>query len=1325
MQPSQPDVSVGVVKGAASEGGSSVADGRSAAVLARLVGLSGGNVDTVLSDGPRYSTGALLRFAQSLPVEVRDGDASSAVDLFNKGLELLNEGIAGPSWVGDVFGETVEARLAGASEAPDDLDVAVDVGKGVMFSVDLGSFAYFQNNSTSQQQVELYRSLQQRIFALQEEYGFKLVQAPAGDCYVGFVEDKPGLSSAENMRRSYTILAAVHQSLDTIPVPNEKLKTDNERYRDGFFKSTVTAVNVGKGDLVARLYTGKSGYGKGFMTLGGKAYAQLKEVDEKQTSKRKAHFDEVLCARLAEIGVAVDDNHEVGEFVTSLFHDFSQEEVPQSRRDFSLPVLQVLAAAALRDGALEEWRLRLEGRKQEDILTQDMGMVCIGIMMGSLSDEAQNPGKYAAAYAEIRNLLNESRFEKFSAFKKDEVVLYVEAGGLDLAKGEDELVVDFMLRAGQICEKHGISAAEVSAWGDTLVRLPVGESAVQEISGKNIIFVARAKKLRDVMCLHSSVCLQATGTLALHEMETGEFDLKGMGRAQYLMYRAASLLDKTAEDVVCGLRGQTLFGVEEYQARLAGIAAQPGSVATFGLFGESGSGKSALMRWIANNNKGIALNVDRVGNDDISSIRGLLHALDAAKYPKDMSLTVVLTCFRAILADGGSVFDGKVLVFDHASYSETEIGLLRDLVLAITARRRATIIYNGAFPVEEEGTFHERMQIQQLSCGDAATLLAKVKGGIFASGREAAVNVTQLGAAFEAVASLGVSRTPRKVMNIYADALRIESGRIWFDEAVLRDPAVNLGALAAHVREGSVSLSQRKLLKFLSKIHIPMTPPVLARVIGFTGDIEAFKDDLEFLKEAGFLVEKNGHYCLANEGERAAMGDLVTEEVDVRGMSGMILHLCGAWRGPVTDENLSFAKALLLHSFEAKAPRMDLCHDLGTYYFESGRLSAANAVYEQYVDTFGLNFAGSDISKAVDFYLDAAWSFYHSGEKEDLESAMRICEACFEQTCSGEQKARVVWVKLRLIMRGCYPGEVEICDAGRELLENIDPEANRKYIDDANEMAKRISHIAGLIEEVRSMEVAQPEQVIAAMELSKIYLNLFALSATNEDYKQRRSAELCEAMSGFDGVDFDNVTYAALAERMRGGVFTVTGRFDGAAEKFGNATEKYNMLDQRDFVQSMEAQMGILQAIFVPMNETLKLSRGEIAERKIDKIFGLAEGRQLAERLIEYRERSDSARKACLLRGDKRSLWRAFMHMGNVAEFTLLLALRCPELNLLDDDKFGRLYADYCFYWDELSVVYELTEGDSFDARKNNSEGFALFEKIAPAVLGLQAPSLT
>ncbi len=1279
-------------------------------------------VQAVLGDAPKYSVEELWRFAQSLPIKWEDSD--SVEDIARKSLELLNEGVASPSWIGDVFGDAVEEKLVGLEEVPDDFDVEVDLGKGVMFSLDLGAFAYFQNNSTSQQQIELYRSLQQRVFALQKEYGFKLVQAPAGDCYVGFVEEKAELSSEENMRRVYTILAAVHQSMDTIPVPNERLKADNERYRDGFFKSTVTAVNVDKGDLIAQLYTGKSGYGKGFMTIGGRAYAQMKEVDEDLTSKRKVHFDDALRARLAEFGVEVDENGEVEEIYPSKFYDFSQEEVPQSRRDFPLAVLQVLAAAGLRDGALEEWKLRLEGKgSKEDILTQDMGMVCVGVMMGSLSDEAANPKKYAAAYSEIRHLLNKKKFKKFSAFKKDETVLYIEVGGLDLARGDDELLVDFMLRVGQICEKHEVDSAEVSAWGNTLVRLPVGESAVQEISGKNIIFVARAKKLRGVGCLHSSVCLQATGTLALHEMKTGEFDLKGMGRAQYLMYLKERLFEKTVADVMSGLRGQTLFGVEEYQKRLAEIVSAPGSVATLGLFGESGSGKSALMRWLVSENKEVALNILKLGDDDVAVIRGLLYALDPAAYPKELSLTAVLTCFRAILADGGAKFDGKVLVFDHASYSETEIGLLNDLVLALTARRKSTIIYNGAFPVEEEGTFHERMQIEQLSCGEAAQLLAKVKGGIFTSGRVSAVNITQLESAFEAAECFGVSRTARRVMNVYAEALRMEGGRIWFDEGVLKNPAVNLGALAARVREHSVSLSQRRLLKFLSKIRIPMSVEVLMRVGGLSGEVEEFRNDLVFLKEAGFLGEKDCHYFLADEGERAAMGDLVADEFNERIISGMVLRLCGDWQGPVVDENLSLAKAMLAHSFEAKVSRMNLCRDLGAYYFGSGRLSAANAVYKQYNETFGLNFVGKNESEVIDFYLDAAWSFYHSGEKEDLEVAMRICEACEQQGCSEAQKARVVWTKLRLIMRGCYPGELEACDAGKELLANIDPGKDQKYVDDINKRVKRVSHISKLIEDVRGMEFSESDGLLVALDLARIYLNLFALRGTNATYAQSRKEVLYQEMLALDGAEISNATYAALAGRMRGGVCIETGRLEDAIEKLTPVVGVYDDLAAPDFIQSIEVQTGLLETIFAQLNGQLELSEDEVRDQKTCRFFDVSEARSIAARLVEYRRVSDLAQKTCLLRGDKRSLWKIFMHMANVAEFTLLLALRCPELNLLEEGSFRQLSVDYGFYWDELAVVYEITSGQSLDPRTLNAVGFALFEKIAPAALELQAPS--
>lgn len=1282
-------------------------------------------IQAVLGDGPKYSVEALWRFAQSLPIRWDESD--SVEDIAQKSLELLNEGIAGPSWVGDVFGDAVEAKLAGAEEAPDDFDVEVDMGKGVMFSLDLGAFAYFQNNSTSQQQIELYRSLQQRVFALREEYGFKLVQAPAGDCYVGFIEHKSGLSSAENMRRVYTILAAVHQSMDTIPVPNENLKSDNERYRDGFFKSTVTAVAVEEGDLIAQLYTGKSGYGKGFMTIGGRAYAQIKEVDEDLTSKRKVHFDQALALRLAELGLELDENGELDEFYNSEFYDFSQEEAPQSRRDFSLPVLQVLSAAALREGALEEWKLQLEGKAaREDILTQDMGMVCVGIMMGSLSDEAKYPKKYSAAYSDIRSLLNEKRFERFSAFKKDEAVLYVEASGLDLAKGEDELVVDFMLQVGQICEKHGVSSAEVAAWGDTLVRLPVGESAVQEISGKNIIFVARAKKLRGVGCLHSSVCLQATGTLALHEMETGEFDLKGMGRAQYLMYMKENLMGKNVADIMSSLRGQTLFGVEKYQKRLGQIASEPGLVATVGLFAESGSGKSALMRWVANEYKDIVLNALKLGDDDVAVIRGLLCALDPEAYPKEeLSLPAVLTAFRAIIADGGSKFDGKILVFDHASYSETEIGLLNDLVLALTARRKATIIYNGAFPVEEEGTFHERMEIGPLSCSDAAKLLAKVKGGVFASGREMAVSLKQLEAAFEFAEQFGVARTARKVMNVYSEALRMEGGRIWFDRTILENPGVNLGALAARVRENSVSLSQRRLLKFLSKIRVPMTAEVLMSGMGAAEDLEVLKSDLLFLKEAGFLGEGAGKYFLAKEGERVAIGDLVADEFDEKVMSEMVLHLCGGWQGPVTDENLSFAKALLAHSFEAKMPKMKLCHDLGAYYFGSERLSAAADAYKQYIEVFGVKFDGVDSVKAVDFYLDAAWSFYHSGEKEDLKMAMQIYEACEKRVSVEGHSKRLFWGKLRLIMRDCYPGEIEAGDSEKDILVNIDPEKHPNRQEVARIMGRRISYVEKLVEEMRGVELSDEDQFDAVLSLVMIYLKAFALRGAQDEYKKGKKIDLMSEMSMFDDIEFEDSAYSALAERMRGGALTEIHALDSAIKTFLGAVKKYDALEVPDFVQVVEAQMGLNEAIFMRLNEALELSGEETEDGKIHRFFGLEEGQRIADQLVDYKKKSDVLTRTCLLRGDKRSLWRAFMHMGNVAEFTLLLAMRCPEMNLLGEewrDSFDQLFKDFSFYWDELCVVYELTEGKAFDGRTFNPLGFELFEKMAPAVLGQQAP---
>jgi hypothetical protein len=1269
---------------------------------------------------------------------------------------LLNEGVAGPSWIGPLFGQAVEselerqdaaARAAGEDPGQErDVEVEVKMGRGLGFSIDLGAYANFNDKSISPQKVQLFRAMEHRIFQMQDEYGFQILEAPAGDCYVGFIPFDPSVGEEKNTRRMYGVLEAIQRKMNSIPVPNEALREDEENYPGGKFRSTVTCVWAEAGDFIARLKARRCG--EGSIGVEGRAYTRLKE-DEGVSSKCKVHFDKELVRRLRAIGVLVDKNNEVSGFYPEFAS--SMPNVDEEPLDFDLRVLSVLAKAVLRRGAMKEWIAKLNGSEGvgKEIVTQDLGTTCVGCLVGDMKHRAMYPEKYKLIDNEILDLVGEPRFGNFTCLKPNENKFYIEGFEMDFTEDGVNNLIALCIGIRKILDRHGLPRRIAAAWDKTLIRIPVkgdtpiGETAVQEVSSEAMVYVARWLKTMEKsglerIRLDESVCMRASGTLAKREMKTEE--LKGVGTRQCLDISC----ETGEEDALDRVYVQHLFGSDKYFAKLdAEVFSQPGKFASYALLperrGVSGYGISAIMRRVARSYEN-AVSVSKVGNDDVAVIRGLLMALKP-ETPADLSLAGVITTFGALLAGSGEVFDGKVLVLDFDKLTETEHELLERLALLLASKGNATILHTEAFK-PQLGELAETVEVKGLSAFEAARLLAEMKGK-----SDDMHYIRSLGEAFSFVEDLDLPRTPRNVMDAYYYALRVEGGSILFEMGKLLNPEVKPGALAAKLRRHSVSPWQQRVLQFMGEVHLPMSAEVLWKtyrkeVNGKSGSSKRFEEDLQFLQEAGFLVsikreEAGGEkkvleFTLADSGERATVRTLTTEVFDVKGISQTLAELVDfTWDGSeISEAQLSLVEGRFYHLLKARGGGFDLqvlslAKCLGEHYFRSERFSAARGVYRTYLDSVGHVFPENPSFEIVALYLDIAWSFYHSSVKEDLDMARDIYESVLMSGCADGQCKDAFWGLSRVIMRGAYSGDSPSTDFGEMVRANIDSEAGTKEQEDALDAAKkqeaiielRVRMVERIVEKAGASEV--DEGLWQALRHTDLYLQIFALRGLNEAKKAEQKDLLNARLLAADSFVEGDAAFISTSARLLGGSYVELGRpphvdfakLAMAKARFDKAAEEYEGVSKPDFIQSTDLKVGVLEALVYRIDETLKTWSPDLSDEEIDSFLQV---------LDDYDEAAEALRKHCLRHGDQQNLWRALFNVANAMEFRIriagdLLGKRDVGVNA---ENAAALYKKFDDVWGQCALAFKLAKGKEINPYSLNDEGFEMVRSVVCKMTG-------
>ena len=129
---------------------------------------------------------------------------------------------------------------------------------GFTVVADLNAYSNFQYKATDSQKASLDESYQITMFALCKKFNVKLLQAPAGDAYVFYVEEN---------------LAAFLKALREVKIKVPLNNPDKNLYPDGNFTFS-TGVAKADGDLRLSLYTSPKGIEDGIIDVDGATYVR-------------------------------------------------------------------------------------------------------------------------------------------------------------------------------------------------------------------------------------------------------------------------------------------------------------------------------------------------------------------------------------------------------------------------------------------------------------------------------------------------------------------------------------------------------------------------------------------------------------------------------------------------------------------------------------------------------------------------------------------------------------------------------------------------------------------------------------------------------------------------------------------------------------------------------------------------------------------------------------------------------------------------------------------------------------------------------------------
>ncbi len=923
------------------------------------------------------------------------------------------------------------------------LDIELQYPDMWIISVDLGAFAMFDDNSTASQKIQVQKALEEVSIYAEREFGVFPLKARAGDCYVwGLLKDGCNNSDliavvSKILKKVESIEMPVHAIKDACSEKGESLYKCNQD--KCYFKGTAVVVDAPEGSVKATLHTGDFRSGQGHVRLRGEAFAKVLDIENAKPGVTKGRIK--VCSSLVNaLGdfVEIDDNSEFSPTEVDPFNvdrrgPFSYSEVDYAD-DVRVYALAAAAQASVQDGALSRY---LNRNECVDGLSAEPGLICIGFQVGSAKDEVKDPEKYKRFYAEYYKCISEDKFaSRFEVLKQDEGWMIVSsrknAQRLDLKVEADvRLLIDYLLMLASLLKKNNLPVRIAAAGAHTRFSIPEHDRVAEEFIWGDVVTAARLVKgmPEDMVCIHSSVCLRASGSLALQEMMKHIF--KGIGVVQFLALKPDSLSD---EEVHKRIMAQDLFGVDALLKRLLVYVNQAENYGSIALLPPEsdpkgkGYGSSALARRLVESLK-----------EDESQLKGRLIlplrgsilrrilSLYLADYNEQWPDVEIIYKYRTLIAENIEIFDGDLLVIDPMGpLPEIEYNILKETKESFKGRKSLMLWVNGEGDVKEH--------LSHMRIKDAARLLLQMHGLDH-------TNNTLREMVGVRLRSLNIKLKVRFVIHVLAKSMRIlRQGesiiRIDFDVDNLRNVR-EPGELAALAEELHLSSVARWLYGLIAKIALPVSFNSLHMCvsrINMTLSIQRLREELDRLIDIGWLNCDGDKYCLADMQQREAA--IALHSFDYGVIPNLLISTGGII--PLNSECLPsdfkyqvFAYEHLLAvtggiTDESKYECMRiLAAQIAEEYFLQGRLTDARRVFWDYIESVdamrGVYFSEKLDLSEQDFYLKIVQIMLQSEEMKDHDLAEKICSALISNSkVSTIYKARAFAFLSRIVARGRF-----------------------------------------------------------------------------------------------------------------------------------------------------------------------------------------------------------------------------------------------------------------------------------------------------------------
>ena len=1100
------------------------------------------------------------------------------------------------------------------------------LGAGTVVVLDLNSYSTFQNHVSQTLRQNLDRHMQDVFFALGKEFGVSMLQMPAGDQYTFFLEETadPRMDT-ERLHAFLTRVEEIKVSTGISSAEMRRYGLDSALYPDGNFTFATGVQAVKAGEVVVGTFTGPQGSDQGYTAVLGQGWVKALKL-QKGAGKGCLLMDEETVVRRQSAK---------GTFDVSVVNKKTLEPGVSEPYYRGIPLALVHALHAR--GSLSSLA---------EAPQPDLGVTAIGIRMGSLENLADSPEKYAEVARRILVLLHEPRFRDFYVLKQDATSLHVLSRKNPQESQNKNLIEEFCTLAAGAVQESGLTVQVGVDYAKAMLETAYKDCLVRDRASQAIVREARlshAPGFKDGDILFGGDFLTAAGNRL--ERKTVIFPSQKGGPIQYLKISANTPGD---------LEGQTLIGVGPKCAQLADfVRGKSGNVVHLKASGR-GYGRSALLRYARNESPLKSFDFPGVGDGNLPHLRGFFMQLSLFEIGPNSPDEEVFEAFQKLLQGPDQWMKDCLLILDREGLSHQEQDYLSRLaqVLPGTSIR---FIHTGQI------TDGSVLELTPLNFEEAAGLVLEANREF--PGLSAAVVEAALQEVCAKPEMAHFTLTPRNLIHAFAPALRMFGGRTEFLVSEIK--STGTGELGARLRSDKLPPFARQILGILAHVRVPVHVEELWQIYGFATsgegvDRSSFEEALKALSPYLAFSEVEGYSVLSEHSNSAE--ELFVPEND-EGLSQFLLK--NIYRSDtrelpaeISESGARTAEAELHHLFSlsfANSPYREhtarLVEKLGAFYLDRKMNTAARRLYHHYYVQW-VRGAAEPSEKDIQLYMDMAWTFLDTRDRELLEVVQEIYEQLDTMSLNDEQKLEIEWRRFRLLeSKGPNFDEPITDDFSVVIASQLDTDAKKRM-----EWAAHLSNQhRPLIHKVRTFDargLPMAQMLLWTLAFSAFFQKVVCFSELPqfnghrdqllEEYKQllQRRSEIPENLGDF-------------AHEMSARALHMQGR-----------VERY-LLDEIDKeVPLQEEAKTVLSSIKRPEGNEMRRygvlavqARGLSVYRRLE----ASQSREMDGEILEFARNAMDFELECALAGDKNNRWRAILQQMNAIDLYIRAIAASPE----------------------------------------------------------------